>query len=124
MGTETVKAPASRPSLNLAADTRTAVIEFLRTDLDIGFTMLEMAETASSVHRAKIFGTLGRAIKVIRSFLDEIKDTYAFSELIARIDDLEQRVTEMIAADRKRGRQGSGIVREPQLLTKDMTVLN
>lgn len=77
-----------RPS-DLAGEMQKNLLAFLRADLDLGFEMLAKAKAASPSYREQTLATIGRAIRIIRGYLAEVKDATAFDEIVERVDELE-----------------------------------
>lgn len=80
---------------NLAADLRQQLVDFVRTDLALGFTMIETARIASPDHREKTLATVRRAISTIRNYLGEIGDSQLCEELERQVNELEKSADEL-----------------------------
>jgi len=69
-----------------------ALTQFLRTDLDLGFTFASMAETQArdDEHRAELTSKALEAAHAVRRFSSRVDDIATRNELLQRVDELER----------------------------------
>jgi hypothetical protein len=72
------------------------VIDFLRTELELGFTFVRTAEIEASVNNREHFERALQysesAVETIRRFESKIADPHARIEILQGADDLEKRI--------------------------------
>lgn len=76
--------------------TQQGLVDFLRTDLDLCFTMLDTASiTDDPDHFAAAITHVTRGIETIRDFLDRVQDRNTWQEINSRVNSLESRMFEV-----------------------------
>ncbi len=78
----------------LIAQSRQQLVEFLETEVQLGFTFVEMAATERDLGNTEHFelakGDVRRAVDTIRHFLARVQDAAARSALSDRCTELER----------------------------------
>jgi hypothetical protein len=90
-----------------------ALLDFLRTDLDLAFTILGTAkieqDAGNPQHMTASINTARKALESIRSLAKRIQDPAALSEVEAGAAELEAALTQFeLGADPRRMGQGRG----------------
>ena len=71
-----------------------ALIDFLSTDLDLCFTMLESARLSSRrEHRERTLATVRAGLVTLRYLMDRVQNASTSSKLHARADELESAIS-------------------------------
>jgi hypothetical protein len=78
----------------LLARHQDALVEFLQTDLSIGFTFLESAKLADPGHSQELIGRVHKVLNTVRFFSGRIQNRVVWRQIHERANALEAALEE------------------------------
>ena len=94
LSTSRMSLPSTPRLASLEAGAQAAMVQFLTADLELAFTMVELAHTHRlAEHRERSLSHAKTALSAIRYFVHRIKDPERQRIICARADELEAAIT-------------------------------